>query len=85
MAKKCMYYWVGGFPNTYTYTKYLSECLLKRHRGSLPIVIIRPSIIGAAALEPFPGWVDAVTSGTAIFLVGGLGLLRELNANVDIN
>lgn len=36
---------VGGYPNTYTFTKSLAERSLKKNRGSLPVVIVRPSII----------------------------------------
>ena len=36
---------VGGYPNTYTFTKSLAERALKKNRGSLPVVIVRPSII----------------------------------------
>jgi len=75
---------VGDFPNTYTLSKHVGERMIKRHRGDLPAVIVRPAIIGAAAEEPMPGWVDAVTAGTAIFLAGSLGVLKELHGNSDI-
>ena len=61
---------IGRFPNTYTYTKNIGEKLLKKHRGSLPLVIIRPSMIGAAFKEPFPGWVDSISAATAVYLTG---------------
>jgi hypothetical protein len=69
---------IGKFPNTYTFTKNIGEKLLKKHRGDLPLVIIRPSIIGAAVQEPFPGWVDSISAGTAVYLTGALGMLRDL-------
>lgn len=75
---------VGKFPNTYTFTKNIGEKLLKKHRGDLPLVIIRPSIIGAAEAEPFPGWVDSISAGTAVYLTGALGVLRDLCGRVDI-
>jgi fatty acyl-CoA reductase len=44
---------IGDKPNTFTYTKWLSETLLEQEGSDLPIVIIRPSTIGAAWKEPF--------------------------------
>ena len=41
-------------PNTYTYTKAMAEYILQKERGLLPCAIIRPSIVGAALLEPYP-------------------------------
>lgn len=40
-------------PNTFTYTKWISESLLEREASDLPVVIVRPSNIGAAWKEPF--------------------------------
>lgn len=75
---------IGKFPNTYTFTKNIGEKLLKKHRGDLPLVIIRPSIIGAAASEPFPGWVDSISAATAVYLTGSLGMLKDLSGRIDI-
>ena len=36
---------IGAYPNTYTFTKSLAERMLKKNRGNLPVVILRPSII----------------------------------------
>ncbi len=42
-------------PNTFTYSKWLSETLLQNECGeNFPLVILRPSTIGAAFKEPFP-------------------------------
>ncbi len=43
-----------GRPNTYTLTKAMAENLLQEEASDLPVAIIRPSIIGAAAKEPLP-------------------------------
>lgn len=75
---------IGKFPNTYTFTKNIGEKLLKKHRGNLPLVIIRPSIIGAAVEEPFPGWVDSISAATAVYLTGSLGILKDLCGRIDI-
>lgn len=74
---------LGNFPNSYTFTKNIGEKLLNKHRGDLPMVIVRPSIIGAAAQEPYPGWVDSISAATAVYLTGGLGMLKDLYGRMD--
>jgi nucleoside-diphosphate-sugar epimerase len=70
---------LGNFPNTYTFTKRMAEHLLQEmNKKAIPMSIVRPSIIGASLEEPFPGWTDSITLIGGIFLVGGLGILREL-------
>jgi fatty acyl-CoA reductase len=73
-----------GFPNTYTLTKAMGEQILERRKGSLPMTIIRPAIVGCAWREPMPGWVDALTAAGGIYLTSGLGILRELHCKPDI-
>ena len=70
---------LGNFPNTYTFTKRMAEHILYQMNSKrIPISIVRPSIIGASLEEPFPGWTDSITLAGGIYLVGGLGILREL-------
>jgi fatty acyl-CoA reductase len=45
---------IGSRPNTYTYTKALAEYLLIEESKSLPVAIVRPSIVGASWKEPIP-------------------------------
>jgi nucleoside-diphosphate-sugar epimerase len=70
---------IGNFPNPYTFTKRMAEHLLhQNNRSKIPMLIVRPSIIGASLDEPFPGWTDSITLAGGIFLIGGMGILREL-------
>jgi fatty acyl-CoA reductase len=40
---------LGTWPNTYTFTKSLAEkTLMKRRNPNLPVVLIRPTIIGSS-------------------------------------
>ena len=55
---------VGKRPNTYTYTKALAEHLLLEECGSIPLAIVRPTIVTAAMKEPIPGWVDNLNGPT---------------------
>ena len=47
-----------GWRDTYTLTKALGEQLFARHRGDVPGLILRPSIIESALRTPSPGWID---------------------------
>ena len=42
-------------PNTYTFSKSLSEQILLEYKDRLPIVLFRPSIVISAMKDPFPG------------------------------
>ena len=44
---------IGDKPNTFAYTKWIAETLLQQEASDLPVVIVRPSTIGAAWKEPF--------------------------------
>ena len=68
---------IGTYPNTYTFTKNISERMLQNRRGDLPMVIIRPSIVGAAYQEPMPGWVDNLAALSGFIFVFGLGIINE--------
>lgn len=45
---------ISNRPNTYTYTKAIAEYLLYQNKEELPVVIFRPSIVGASWNEPVP-------------------------------
>jgi thioester reductase-like protein len=46
---------LGGYPNTYAYTKSIAEVLLARRRGNIPLSFVRPSIVGAGWKPPLRG------------------------------
>lgn len=66
------------FPNTYTFSKNLSEKLISEYSTEFPMIILRPSVIVQTYAEPFPGWVDF--RGTVIGFQMGInyGLLRHI-------
>lgn len=65
-----------GHPNTYTLTKSMAEHLLVERCGTVPLTILRPSVISASWQHPFPGWIDSPT-GFAVFVIQlGLGHFR---------
>ncbi|KAI8883657.1 hypothetical protein K501DRAFT_219064 [Backusella circina FSU 941] len=71
------------YPNTYTFTKSLTEHLILKRvdsnrieqaqggKAQWPVAIIRATQVGAGLFEPLPGWVDGVTgTNGAVFLMG---------------
>lgn len=73
----------SGHPNTYTLTKSLTEHLLARRRGALPLALARPSIIAASFRWPFPGWIDSAAA-FALFAIGiGSGRMRVVLARPE--
>lgn len=50
--------------------------LLELKPAYLPLVIVRPTIIGASFRDPFPGWIDSLVASAAIFFFTGIGLIK---------
>ncbi|KAF9896100.1 cyclin-dependent kinase inhibitor far1, partial [Lobosporangium transversale] len=67
------------YPNTYTFSKSLTEHLIKRRYKdmALPIVIVRPSIVTAACQEPVPGWVEGPAAANKAIIACALGQVQE--------
>ena len=69
---------IGNRPNTYTYTKALAESVMASSCSSLPVSVMRPSIVSASLREPCPGWVDNFNGPSGIMAGAGTGVLRTL-------
>eukprot|EP01094_Clydonella_sp_ATCC50884_P002152 TRINITY_DN11657_c0_g1_i1.p1 TRINITY_DN11657_c0_g1~~TRINITY_DN11657_c0_g1_i1.p1 ORF type:complete len:1182 (-),score=509.15 TRINITY_DN11657_c0_g1_i1:235-3780(-) len=67
---------LDGYPNTYTFTKSLTEHLLWNRRHDIPLFVFRPSIIGASYKEPSPGWLDAISAASSLYLTAGVGVMK---------
>lgn len=72
---------LGNFPNTYTFTKSLTENLMQELGKDLPLCILRPTCIGGSWKEPVAGWVDTVSAVGAFNLALGLGIMKVTNGN----
>jgi alcohol-forming fatty acyl-CoA reductase len=72
------------FPNTYTFTKCIGEQLIYKYKEHVPVVVVRPSIVGCSLRDPFPGWVDALTAAGGLLLTVSLGVVREVLVNKDM-
>ena len=73
---------LNGWPNTYTFTKFLTEHLILQQKENVPVLICRPSIIAAGLFEPEPGWLDNISAASAVFFASGLGLIRSIPGSV---
>lgn len=69
---------IEGRPNTYTFTKALAETMLQGESGSLPVAIVRPSIVLSSIREPMAGWVDNLNGPTGIIAAAGKGIFRTM-------
>jgi nucleoside-diphosphate-sugar epimerase/1-acyl-sn-glycerol-3-phosphate acyltransferase len=72
-----------GHPNTYTFTKCLAEALLAERHESVPLTLLRPSVVSACRRRPFPGWIDSHAAYAAFISLLGAGHLRVARVNPD--
>lgn len=68
-----------NFPNTYTFSKHLTEQLVNEFSHEIPIVVIRPSIVTPSSKEPFEGWNDNIRNFMALCVAVGNGLVRVVH------
>jgi hypothetical protein len=63
-----------GWPNTYTFTKSLSESLIYNYLERNPrsrVAIVRPAIVESSIEKPFRGWNEGInTSASLSYLLG---------------
>lgn len=79
----CLCRILGDFPNTYAFTKCLSEALVVEQMPEMPAIIIRPSIVIPIRYEPIPGWTDNINGPTGLLIGAGKGVLRSMYCNPD--
>nr|XP_018914569.1 PREDICTED: putative fatty acyl-CoA reductase CG5065 [Bemisia tabaci] len=78
VAKKIL----ENFPNSYAYTKNLSEGLVVEFtEAGLPAMILRPSIVIPVWKEPLPGWTDNINGPTGLLIGAGKGVIRTMYCN----
>ncbi|KAF9661548.1 hypothetical protein SADUNF_Sadunf19G0080200 [Salix dunnii] len=71
-----------GWPNTYVFTKAMGEMLLVHHnRGTVPLVILRPTMVTSTYHEPFPGWIEGVRTIDGVAVGYAKGKLKAFPFN----
>ncbi|XP_050358331.1 putative fatty acyl-CoA reductase CG5065 [Nymphalis io] len=75
------------WPNSYTFTKNITEDLIRRHARDLPICIVRPAVVIGAFEEPMPGWIDPKNAfGPSGMILGpAMGVTHTHLAKNEIN
>jgi HAD superfamily hydrolase (TIGR01490 family) len=68
-----------GWPDVYTLTKALGERAVEElaSEHSLPLSVVRPSIVESALQLPFPGWIEGFKMAEPIILAYGRGAIPE--------
>ncbi|XP_012281000.1 putative fatty acyl-CoA reductase CG5065 [Orussus abietinus] len=74
---------LGNLPNTYAFTKALSEGLVEEAMPHVPAIILRPSIVIPVWKEPIPGWTDNINGPTGLLIGAGKGVIRTMYCNED--
>ena len=72
-----------SYPNTYCLTKCIAEHILLSRRCSLPLTIVRPSIISCSWKFPAPGWIDSKAAMAGVVALIGTGHLRVLDGSKE--
>lgn len=73
-----------GWNDTYTYTKFLGEQMLKLKHDEVPTVIVRPSIIESSMQDPEPGWLQNLRVADPLIVNFGKGRLMDFPANRSV-
>lgn len=71
-------------PNTYTLTKCIAEHLLLDQQKTIPVTIVRPSIISASRRFPFPSWIDSHAALAAFVAAYGAGVLHVVDGDPQV-
>ncbi|XP_023014773.2 putative fatty acyl-CoA reductase CG5065 [Leptinotarsa decemlineata] len=74
---------LGNIPNTYAFTKALGESLVADEMDTLPVVILRPSVVIPVWREPIPGWTDNINGPAGLLIGAGKGVIRTMYCNSD--
>lgn len=77
-----------GWNDTYTFTKWMGEQILRDELAQSALTILRPSIIESTLSGPVPGWIEGVKVADAIILAYAREKVRFFpgnpNAVIDI-
>ncbi|KMQ92013.1 fatty acyl-reductase [Lasius niger] len=72
---------LGKLPNTYAFTKALSEGLIEESMPHIPSIILRPSVVIPVWKDPLPGWTDNINGPTGLLIGAGKGVIRTMYCN----
>ncbi|XP_074039669.1 fatty acyl-CoA reductase wat [Leptinotarsa decemlineata] len=65
-----------GWPNAVAYTMNVAEDVIRRHGKSLPLCVIRPSLMVSSAEEPVTGYIEGISGLQGATVSYALGINR---------
>ncbi|XKL65007.1 hypothetical protein PGB90_005093 [Kerria lacca] len=71
------------WPNTYTFSKALTETMIEKECKDLPFGIFRPSAIVSTCKEPVKGWINNVFGPIGFTLGFSLGIVHVYYGDLD--
>jgi hypothetical protein len=72
---------IAGYPNTYAFSKALTEHELTRKKGDFPLSIVRPTIIGPSAAS---GWIEGGMEQSLTSIAVAVGLIEVLGGRTVV-
>uniref|UniRef100_A0A0A9XQ07 Fatty acyl-CoA reductase n=2 Tax=Lygus hesperus TaxID=30085 RepID=A0A0A9XQ07_LYGHE len=72
-----------GWQNSYTFTKAVSENLLKAYVDRMPICVVRPGLVISTKCDPIEGWVDNIYGPMGFVSGTATGVLRVSNVDLE--
>lgn len=66
-----------GWTDCYTFTKAMAERAVEENAATLPVTVLRPSIIESALRQPYAGWIEGFKMAEPIILAFGRGDLPD--------
>ncbi|XP_055387561.1 fatty acyl-CoA reductase wat-like [Condylostylus longicornis] len=69
---------IKPWPNTYVFSKCLSEDLVRRYGKKFPTIVIRPTIVISTHEDPVPGWCNNIYGLNGVLVACGTGVLRVM-------
>ncbi|XP_031621106.1 fatty acyl-CoA reductase wat-like [Contarinia nasturtii] len=77
---------IEPWPNNYTFSKALSESMVRRYGIHFPIAVIRPTIVISTFADPIVAWTNSYGGMNGVVAGIGGGLLRNLfYKSVELN
>lgn len=73
---------IDKWPNTYVFTKSVTENMISEIGHGLPIGFIRPSMVLGCYKEPVPGWIDNVYGPTGTMIGMAMGFIRVMRTDL---
>ncbi|KAL3696046.1 hypothetical protein R1sor_010122 [Riccia sorocarpa] len=72
-----------GWSDTYTLTKAMGEQMVRKYKGDIAVVIVRPSVVESTMRSPFDGWIEGQRMLDPIVTAYGKGFLKGFLVDPD--